>query len=385
MNKAIVFFLTLSLLLLPRFNFVASFIAAEYKIDKIVIDAGHGGKDPGALGGHSREKDITLAVSLKLGEYIKEYLPDVEVLYTRDKDVFVPLVERGNFANKHKADFFISVHINSFPKPTVKGSEVYVLGLHKTEENLNVAKRENAVILMEEDYEENYGGFDPNKPESHILLSMFQNAYMEQSIKYAQMLEAEFKTRAKRPTRGVKQAGFVVLNQTTMPSVLVELGFLTNQEEERYLLSENGQSYMASAMYRSFRDYKERIEKSTLEGITIDPEGQPESKEPVLAELETSEEKVKSATPEVLFKIQFCATKKALEKNDKRLEKVDTFEIEKTESGYNRYLTGAFTNYQNAIAHRDKLRAEGLKDAYITAYKEGKRVSVNQVLNAQKK
>ncbi|MEX0812875.1 MAG: N-acetylmuramoyl-L-alanine amidase [Chitinophagales bacterium] len=385
MNKAIVFFLTLSLLLLPRFNFVASFIAAEYKIDKIVIDAGHGGKDPGALGGHSREKDITLAVSLKLGEYIKEYLPDVEVLYTRDKDVFVPLVERGNFANKHKADFFISVHINSFPKPTVKGSEVYVLGLHKTEENLNVAKRENAVILMEEDYEENYGGFDPNKPESHILLSMFQNAYMEQSIKYAQMLEAEFKTRAKRPTRGVKQAGFVVLNQTTMPSVLVELGFLTNQEEERYLLSENGQSYMASAMYRSFRDYKERIEKSTLEGITIDPEGQPESKEPVLAELETSEEKVKSATPEVLFKIQFCATKKVLEKNDKRLEIVDSFEIEKIESGYNRYLTGAFTNYKDAIAHRDKLRANGLRDAYVTAYKEGKRVSVNQVLNAQKK
>lgn len=384
MNKAIVFFLTICLLLLPNFNFVASFIAPAYKIDKIVIDAGHGGKDPGALGGHSREKDITLAVSLKLGEYIKEYLPDVEVFYTRDDDNFVPLVERGNFANKHKADFFISIHINSFPKPNVKGSEVYVLGLHKTEENLNVAKRENAVILMEEDYKDNYGGFDPNKPESHILLSMFQNAYMDQSIKYAQMLETEFKTRAMRPTRGIKQAGFVVLHQTTMPSVLVELGFLTNQEEERYLLSDNGQSYLASAMFRSFRDYKERLEKRSLDEIVTDPEAHPESREP-----ETNFDNNNSTTDQsniqIVYKVQFCASRNNLEEDDERLLNIEKYEIEKTENGFLRYLSGNFTDYNNAIAYRDKVRKNGNKDAYVTAYKSGKRISVQQALKAQNK
>lgn len=386
MNRAIVFFLTLCLLLLPNFNFVASFVDAQYKVKKIVIDAGHGGKDPGALGSHSKEKDITLAVSLKLGEYIKKYLPDVEVEYTRDNDVFVPLVERGNFANKHKADFFVSIHINSFSNQAVKGCEVYVLGLHKSEENLNVAKRENAVILMEDDYKENYGGYDPSRPESLILLSMFQNAFMDQSIQYAEMLEKEFRTRANRRTRGVKQAGFVVLHQTTMPSVLVELGFLTNPEEQNYLLSENGQSYLASAMFRSFRDYKEKLESRSLDEVVNDPEGMPESREPEIeAEEKTDVVSSEEVSSEILFKIQFCASKEKLEANDERLQTVEGYEIEMSPSGYKRYLSGKFTDYQKALDYQNRLRENGMKDAYVVAYKNDNRISVKDALSAQKK
>ncbi|MCH2044779.1 MAG: N-acetylmuramoyl-L-alanine amidase, partial [Saprospiraceae bacterium] len=204
--------------------------APQKKVRRVIIDAGHGGKDSGSLGSKCQEKDIALKIALKLGEYISTYLPDVEVVYTRKTDKFIPLHERAEIANDSDADVFISVHCNSLPKAKkyINGTETYVMGLHRAEENLAVAKRENEVILLENDYQQRYEGYDPSSPEAHIIFSMYQNAYLGQSILLAEKVESQFKNRAKRSSRGVKQAGFVVLRATAMPSILVETGFLSN-------------------------------------------------------------------------------------------------------------------------------------------------------------
>jgi len=235
----------------------------EYRVKKVVIDAGHGGKDSGTSGKYSLEKEIALNIALELGNTIKKYLGDVEVLYTRQDDSFPSLIDRANLANKNGADLFISIHCNSAPySEKVYGTETYVMGLHTSEKNLEVAKRENSAILLEENYEQNYQGYDPNSPESHILFSLYQNAYLENSISLAQKIEEQFKNRVGRRSRGVKQAGFVVLWKTTMPSVLVETGYLSNPKEERELNEKMNQVYIASGIFRAFRDYKSEIESN---------------------------------------------------------------------------------------------------------------------------
>lgn len=232
-----------------------------YKLRKVVIDAGHGGKDTGCLSKSTNEKAITLGIALKLGTYIKDLMPEVQVIYTRDKDFFVELHERAAIANQNGADLFISIHCNSAPKaPEVQGTETYVMGLHKSRENLEVAMRENAVIALETNYKTNYDGFDPNDPQGNIIFSLFQNAHIEQSIKFASLLEKQFKNRASRNSRGVKQEGFLVLYKTTMPAVLIETGFLSNKLEEKYLCSDEGQALIASAIYRAFKEYKFSLE-----------------------------------------------------------------------------------------------------------------------------
>ncbi|GAB4397927.1 MAG: hypothetical protein OHK0053_15430 [Microscillaceae bacterium] len=231
----------------------------------VVIDPGHGGKDPGTLGSASHEKDITLAVSLELGRILKANLPGVKVVYTRTTDKFVELYRRAELANEQRADLFISIHCNSMPHGTasraaIQGTEIYVMGLHKSEDNLEVAQRENAAILKEANYQANYEGFDPNSPQSYILLSLRQQAYLENSLNLARKINQEFVERVKRPSRGVKQAGFVVLSRTTMPSVLIELGFLSSPAEEKYLKEAAHQVYLASAIFRAIRAYKAEIE-----------------------------------------------------------------------------------------------------------------------------
>lgn len=232
----------------------------EYKVKKIVIDAGHGGKDSGTLGAFSQEKDVALEIAVKLGDIINKYLDDVEVIYTRTDDTFIGLENRASIANKNGADVFISIHCNAVGNHEVYGTESWVMGPHKTAGNLEVAKRENAVVLMEDNYEETYEGFDPAAPESHILFSLYQNAYIGNSLKLAQNIEDQFKNRVGRHSRGVKQAGFLVLWKTSMPSVLVEVGFLSNKTEEKYLNDELKQTYIASGLFRAFRDYKVEIE-----------------------------------------------------------------------------------------------------------------------------
>ncbi|QSE97744.1 N-acetylmuramoyl-L-alanine amidase family protein [Fulvivirga lutea] len=233
---------------------------SDFKIKTVVIDAGHGGHDPGTHGQFSEEKDIALDVAMKVGGYIKEYLPDVKVIYTRDADKFIELEQRANIANKNNADAFISIHANAVSKNTIYGTETYVMGAHKTQGNFEVAKRENSVILYEDGYEEKYEGFDPNSPESQILFSLSQSAYIENSLYLASKIEEQFGKRAGRHSRGVKQAGFWVLWRTAMPSVLVEIGYLTNPKEEQELNSESVQGNIASGIFRAFRDYKNEIE-----------------------------------------------------------------------------------------------------------------------------
>ena len=231
-------------------------------VDQIVIDAGHGGKDPGAHGHLSKEKDIALKIALKLGRLIEKYLPEVEVIYTRDADNFVELEQRAYIANKNGADLFISIHCNAVSNSKIYGTETYVMGLDMVEGNLRVAQKENSVIYLEENYEERYEGFDPNSPESMILLTMSQFAYQESSLELAANIEKQFRERAGRKSRGVKMAPFWVLWRTSMPSVLVETGYLTNSKEEIDLNDPLKQDYIASGIFRAFRDYKEAIDST---------------------------------------------------------------------------------------------------------------------------
>ena len=241
---------------------VSAFAGNGFAIKTIVIDAGHGGKDPGAIGpDKTNEKDVALAVALKLGKYIEDNFSGVNVIYTRKTDVFIELYERADIANKNKADLFIAIHCNSNNSPSVYGTSTYVLGLHRTEANLEVAKRENSVILLEDDRDKNYE-FDPNTPEGHIIMSMKQNAFLDQSIDIASKIESQYEGTAKRKSLGVKQAGFYVIYKTAMPSLLSEIGFISNPTEEKFLNSEKGQDQIASSLFKAFKDYKFEMENS---------------------------------------------------------------------------------------------------------------------------
>ncbi|MEN0048140.1 MAG: N-acetylmuramoyl-L-alanine amidase [Bacteroidota bacterium] len=234
---------------------------SEYRIKTVVLDPGHGGKDPGCSGATSREKHLALGIAKELSMQLQTAYPDLRVILTRDRDEFIPLNTRADIANSNDADLFISIHCNYIRRYTgTKGTETYVLGLHRAEDNLNVAKRENASIFYEEDYEKTYDGFDPDSDEGHIILSMYQSAFLEQSILFGSLVEHKFATAAKRKSRGVKQAGFLVLRETTMPSVLVETGFLSNRAEEAYLRSRSGQRQIASSIFDAFKIYKNTVE-----------------------------------------------------------------------------------------------------------------------------
>jgi N-acetylmuramoyl-L-alanine amidase len=234
---------------------------AQTPVRTVVIDAGHGAQDRGAMGPTGvKEKVVNLKLALLLGEKISEAHPDVKVIYTRKTDVFIPLFERGEIANRNKADLFISIHCNANPSRVPYGTETYAMGLHKTEENLEVAKRENGVILQEEGYKKNYKGFNPDSPLAYVMLANYQNAYLNSSLNFASKIEREFKRYAERSSRGVKQAGFIVLWKATMPSVLVECGFLSNRQEEKFLASQEGQEKIAESIFRAFSKYKESVE-----------------------------------------------------------------------------------------------------------------------------
>ncbi len=241
----------------------------SYAVKTVVIDPGHGGHDPGCHGASSKEKHVCLAVGKYLSQAIQANFPDVKVIMTRSSDVFIPLNERAAIATRNKADLFISIHCNAILNANkTMGTETYVLGLHATEANLAVAKRENEAILLEEDYQKNYDGYDPNSPEAHIMFSMFQNAFLEQSLSFADKVQQHSYSEAKRKNRGVKQAGFIVLKYATMPSVLVETGFLTNATEESFLRTKKGQKTMANALLLAFRDYKQEMEGGAPYAVT---------------------------------------------------------------------------------------------------------------------
>lgn len=231
----------------------------KVKIRTVVVDAGHGGHDAGSMYGGAKEKDVTLQIALKVGKEIETLMPDVKVIYTRDTDEFIELHERAGIANRKNADLFISIHCNANKKTEVFGTETFSMGLNKSEGNLNVAKRENAVILLEKDYEDQYEGFDPNSPEANIYFSFLQSAFMEQSLNLASKVETQF-TLIKRNSRGVKQAPFMVLWRSKMPSILIETGFISNKVERQYLTSEEGQQELSKAIAKSVEQYKKQVE-----------------------------------------------------------------------------------------------------------------------------
>ena len=358
----------------------------QYKIKKVVLDAGHGGHDPGCHGAHSKEKHVTLAIALKLGKYIEEKMPDIEVIYTRKTDKFVELFERAAIANRANADLFISIHCNAIVgSAATGGTETYVMGLNKTDENLKVAKRENAVILMEDDYEKNYDGFDPNAPESHIMFSLFQDAFLDQSINLATKIEHQFQHRAGRRSRGVKQAAFVVLFKTSMASVLIETGFLTNKAEENYLSNGEGQSYIASAIYRAFRDWKNEIDGKIPDDLAKADSNLRASTDESSTEKEKPKSKNNHEKDEVVFRVQVRATKERLEKEDPFVKHYQDLTIEKTGSGWHRYMVGEHHSYEAAMKNQIEIKKDGYRDAYVVAYKNGKRVPVREVVGTQDK
>ena len=373
----------------------------EYRIKKVVIDAGHGGHDSGCESDEGMEKKNTLAIALKLGRRIKDNFPNIQVIYTRDKDEFIELHERANIANKAKADLFISIHCNSSDEGQPMGTETYVLGMHKMEANLEVAKRENSSILLEEDYQEQYDGFDPNSNEAYIIFSLYQNAYLDKSILFAKNVEEGFKNNAGRRSKGVKQAGFVVLKQTTMPSVLIETGFLNNRTEGAFISSDSGQETLAESIFLAFSKYKKTVEvKDTKEKEDVVVKASNHSevgqsvKEKNVLPLQVERTKVappnaartegvalpkstRSEQGNVVFKIQL-ATSSVDVANTLRWRNVEDLEVMKEGNTFKYFKTG-IKDYNEAVSILKKMRASGFSDAFIVAYKNGKRVSLEEV------
>lgn len=366
-----------------------------FGVKTVCIDAGHGGHDPGCHGASAKEKHVALAMALKLGKHIEDNFPDVKVVYTRKTDVYLKLWERAAIANKAKADLFICIHANANDNKAAFGTETYVMGLHKSESNLNVAKRENSSILLEEDYKTKYSDFDPNSPESYIVLTMRQDAFIDQSLSFAAKIQQQFKERVGRKDRGVKQAGFLVLHQTNMPSVLIETGFLTNKEEEKFLASAQGQDYMSSAVYRAFKSYKYEIEgKEGAENESVKEKEIIKEVKPKIIEKSKTKQEIKKQKREdkknknelveegVVFKVQFATSSKKLEllpQNFKGLENVELYKA----GGLYRYVVGKETNMTDANSLQLKVRNKGYRDAFVIAFSNGKRISISEALKLQ--
>ena len=354
----------------------------------VVIDAGHGGHDPGAIGKISKEKNINLNVALKVGNLIKNNCDDVKVIYTRSKDVFIPLDRRAEIANNAKADLFISIHTNALANNrTAKGASTWTLGLAKSDANLEVAKRENSVILYESDYQTRYAGFNPNSAESYIIFEFMQDKYMEQSVHLASLMQKQFRHTCKRLGRGVHQAGFLVLKASAMPSILIELGFISTPEEERYLNSETGATTMAKGIYHAFLNYK-REHEIRLTGVskTVIPTEQKEQDIEKENDRPVTVQKVaESATNdnEITFKIQILTSSKPLAKNDKRLKGLKGVDYYKEKDIY-KYTYGASGDYNKVLRTKRTITAK-FKDAFIIAFRDGEKMNVNEAIAEFKK
>lgn len=371
------------------------------KIKCIVIDAGHGGNDPGAIGYFkTQEKDITLALALKLGALINEYFPDIKVVYTRKTDVFVKLFERADIANRNKADLFISIHCNAASRSTARGSETFVMGIHRSEANLAVAQKENASILLEDDYVERYDGFNPNSAEAYIVFSLFQNAYLNNSLGFASSIQQELTGRLKFTDRGVKQAGFLVLYRTAMPGVLVELGFISNPQDELFLRSKMGQESLAKGILNAFANYIHVIDgnkpqdfkplftdlathqdfKAELDSIingNKKHEGIIKTEElsnQFVAINTTRYESTCENDTNLVFKVQFATSSDNKPLNSKEFKKIPS-PGKYFQDGLYKYTAGCELTMEDAKKIQNTLRELGYKDAFVIAFNNKVRIS----------
>lgn len=439
----------------------------------VVIDAGHGGAKPGAIGKKSKEKELTLQMAMKLGKLIEDNYSDVRIIYTRTTDVDINLAERAHIANRAKADLFLSIHCNSWTNSTPTGVETYVMGLSQSKANMEVAKKENADILLEDNYKDNsdYQGFDPNSPESYVMFAMYQNAYLDKSLDFAGFIQEQYKSSIKTINRGVKQAEIFVLYKTAMPAVLTEVGFISNPEEEQYMMSDEGQATIVASIFKAFASYKAKVEgtkvpnlKIDLKGYNAKPKSKPETpkatvkasneknaetarpaetssattttqetptKTPTLPstmipstedtgvepplpmeepkpttpvvtpktpERETAAENksvdsetspTPAAAPEpkatatgIEYRVQFLSSDRVLKEGDPALKGIKDFDSY-TQKGVYRYTTGNFKKVGDATSLQKKVRDMGFKDAFIVAFNNGERISLQQAKELQ--
>lgn len=402
--------------------FVFNPLTAQDARFTVVLDAGHGGHDPGAMGSFSREKDINLAVVLDLGALIEQNFKDVKVIYTRKTDKYLTLQERADVVNNHHADLFICIHTNSSTSPAAFGTETFTLGLAKSKANLDVAMRENSVILLEEDYRSKYKGFDPKSVDSYIMFEFMQDKYIDKSIEFSSAIQKQFVSYCGRSDHGVRQAGFWVLHRSACPSVLVELGFISNQAEERYLLSEQGQKEMASAVYNAFIDYKKGHDKksgrqtptvSKIEQPVHTEEPQINNSKRTIVETQKSDERSTSKKPKTnenlkvrettqstensristaeseknsevtpIFKVQLFASRVELSKDApdfKGIANIDYF----TENRYFKYTLGVETDYTKIEKIRKSIRSK-FPDAFIIAFEGDRKLSTKELMQLTK-
>lgn len=351
----------------------------------VVIDAGHGGKDPGAVGRTAKEKNINLKVALALGKLIEDNCKDTKVVYTRKSDVFIGLARRAEIANDAKADLFISIHTNALGGGRIaRGASTWTLGLAKTAENLAVAKRENEIILFEDDYKQKYAGFNPNSSESYIIFELIQDQYMEQSVHFASMVQKNFKNEAGRTDKGVHQAGFLVLKACAMPSVLVELGFISTPDEEKYLSSSKGVDDLSRSIYNAFMSYKGEHLARVNSGGAGQNEGLRQPTDNLLARNEQPAASgrpsyVESAADEMpVFKVQILTASSPLKKGDKRFKGIADVDYYK-ENGIYKYTCFETTDYNKACLERKKVQSK-FKDAFIVAFRNGEKMNINEAI-----
>ncbi len=345
---------------------------SQYRVRTVVLDAGHGGKDSGALGKKAKEKNITLAITLKVGEYINKYMKGVKVIYTRKTDKYIELYRRAEIANENNADVFISIHVNSNGSSKPRGTSTFVMGISKSEANLNIAKKENSVILQEANYKKNYQGYDPNSAESYIILSLFQNAYLEQSLLLASKVQKQFRTRAGRKDRGVKQEAFVVLWKTTMPAILVETGFISNPNEEKFLKTDYGQSIIASAIYRAFKEYKNEIEQNSKAGDYVT---KPAKQNKTQSSSKPKPKRKIDSKKGIVFRVQIKSSTVKMRGKIKGME----YNKEVYYKGIYKYYVGCTRSYKEIVRLQGEIRQK-IPDAFAVAFKNDKRISIKQAL-----
>jgi N-acetylmuramoyl-L-alanine amidase len=363
-----IFFLSCwtSLMLLPSLINNAS---AQDKPFVVVLDAGHGGHDSGNRGNGYYEKKIALNIALKIGAQLEKTF-DIKVIYTRKKDVYVDLIERANIANKADADLFVSIHCDSFTSSRAFGAGTFVLGLHENERNFKVAQKENSVIFLEENYEQKYDGFDPNDPESVISLILMQETYLDQSIAAASTIQKSFVNNLKRKDRTVKQAGFIVLKYTYMPSVLVETGFLTNSSEGAFLNSSKGQNQMANAISKAIINYKNLRQAGV-------------QKEVVTVKSKSSQSEPLRLNPDLIFKVQIAASKNRIAAKGYNFKGLSPISREKSAKLY-RYFYESSTSYEEVQQHLKTAKSKGYTNAFVVAYHGNKKISVSEALELMK-